>query len=1048
MVTCEEVEKVVHVVYQGGAAEKGRREALAWLQNFSTTPEAWAIWLELVGSPTNQTQFFAANMLYAKVQKEWYDQPDATKQDIHQRILQVVREYVRDDSQRLWNKSLCRLCLALARMTVQTPSILEAYMNEVWNLLRGGLEQAASNYSPSADRALFVATELLIDLPEEKEAEESPESAVISDTNPGGIGKLMNAMLGQVVEAVTQLMMKVDKASVHARALECLHAWAPLGVDVPTLARCNLLRPMLMALNTCQELTVLDMASQALIACVKKNSLEEELGQPETPETLASLDQLVEGVLATQSRLAATCDASGSNNGISGEKLPLERDPSTQEDVALSLCKLTVAVAESQIDRIIPGSTPQLLGLVDMVMSLTAHPSHSVSILTLNFWLLIQDYEMARRHESLRETCYFKLLEVLLCQSKLNEDASSGYEEDIFDEIQSFRNSGDGVKDVFYITMYVLGPQYVECMLSVLRNTQDWRDFEAAMFALSSAARVINEQAVRPDPRSANLRGIVEVVLQELSTWNLLGANGATLRSGVQMIGNFASFLARMDLALIERNLNYVIFALPFSDPVSKTAAEAFGRVCIASRLELALHPDAVKTLAAGIEKAYQSFPTDPTKQEDQSFAATKSSSFPVDARLKAVEGIARVASCMKLDACQETLVVLLNPSLDRLTKAVDGVDCNIAAQELRVLCCAVKFLDVNTKTLASPMDHPVAAILAQIMPILEKITAIPALQHDTEVVEALYSLISASFFSAKTVLAQHLESLLTAAVKQFRITWSPCCITCVGKAVEVFVPSQPGSESGFQHLFGRLTENMVECIRDGHAVNDPVIISTFFDTALTFLIFCPGAIFSSAPTSSEDNVPSESTLDAFLQIMAKCVSSDEVESLRSVAIFITSLMSRLGGDATTAAAAMGNMEAACKARDLSQYRPFFDQALSRNGRYLVGEIILALASTCPPTPLAKLAQGLADLTVRYPQLVQESVYATFMQNPPIFARLSDADKECLVTTIPYMAQGVGTKGKEAFEEFARLCRKQTKSETYQKLLNDLRIAPEVIEIA
>ncbi|GBG25548.1 Importin-13 [Hondaea fermentalgiana] len=1055
MATAEEVQNVIHVVYQNGAAENARREALAWLQNFSAKPESWATWLDLVASQAQQTQFFAANMIYTKVQKDWYDQPDAVKQDVHGRVLQLVREFVRDDSQRLSNRCLRRLCLALARMTVQTPSVLDMYMNEAWTLLSAGLDQqqqAGNSSAAGAERALFVATELLIVLPEEKEAEDPPSTASLSDTDPQGIAQRMRGVLAQVVEAVTQLMMKSDKSHIHARALEVLHAWASTGVDVPTLAQCNLLRPMLMSLVSCQELNVLEMASQALVACVKKDSPEAITGQEESPATLASFDELVEGILAARGRIAATCEANPSSSGQS--HLSIEQDPATQEEVALSLCKLVVAVAEAQIDRVVVGATPSLLALVDIVMMFTAHHSRNVAILTLEFWHLVQDYSLSQRHESLREPCYLQLLEVLLRQSQIPEDASSGYEEDIPDDVQSFRNSGDGVKELFIVIMYVLGPRYVECMLSVLRGTQDWKAFEAALFALSSASRVINEQASKQDPRSATLRSFVETMLQELASLGLFGANGATLGAGVQVIGSFASFLARMDLGTIERNLECVIFALPFSDPVSRTGAEAFQRVCIASRLELALHADAVKTLATGIENAYQKFPTDPASHGEGSFAATKSVIFPLQARMKAIEGITRIASCMKLDAGRETLAVLLNPGLQRLFKAVNASDANVVAQELSVLCCAANYVDINVKSLKSPLDHPVSAILSEILPLLENITANAALQRDTEVVDALYSLISASFLSAKAVLLQHLDTLLTSAVTQFRITWSPSCVSCLGKAVEVF-SSQPGAEAGFKNLFARLTESMVVCIQEGHVTSDPTVVSTFFNTSLTFLIFCPGAIFAAstgtATGASANGTMShegDSTLDTFLQILARCVSSDEVETLRSVAVFLTSLMSRLGGSAAAAAAAVGNANAAAKARSVAQYRPIFDNALGRNGRDLVKEIILALAATCPPTPLSRLAQGMADLAVRYPQLVQSAVYDVFVQNPSALSRLTDADKEALVTTIPFMAQGVGTRAKDAFLEFARLCRKQTSSDCFRQLMSSLRAPPEVIEIA
>jgi len=205
----DEVERAILAAYGSQRNdENARREALAWLHEFSSRSEAWSICLQLLNSSSKEVQFFASNMLYNKVQREWVGQVDKLKEDVLTGVGMAIRTYVRDESCSLWDKVLQRLCLTLARIAVQTAATLDVCMNEAWTMLLVGLGEDTATFAGTASaapgntadardpkrltatlqgRALFVSTELLLVLPEENEANASPSHSLVEGLDPQGV---------------------------------------------------------------------------------------------------------------------------------------------------------------------------------------------------------------------------------------------------------------------------------------------------------------------------------------------------------------------------------------------------------------------------------------------------------------------------------------------------------------------------------------------------------------------------------------------------------------------------------------------------------------------------------------------------------------------------------------------------------------------------------------------------------------------------------------------------------------------------------------------
>jgi hypothetical protein len=224
-------------------------------------------------------------------------------------------------------------------------------------------------------------------------------------------------------------------------------------------------------------------------------------------------------------------------------------------------------------------------------------------------------------------------------------------------------------------------------------------------------------------------------------------------------------------------------------------------------------------------------------------------------------------------------------------------------------------------------------------------------------------------------------------------------------------------NEQGFAQLFGALTDAMVGAIRENHAVENPEIVSAFFETSRNILLFSPNALFHSSQSS-----PDASTLDTILQICAYSLRSDLSEALGSLFLFLQLLCSKVN-DPT-------------RSGKFSHFKPIFDQAFLRQGLLLVKELLRGLAATLPSAYDSKLSGVLAELTREYPAPIQEWTYATMVNSPQDFASLSDQNKEAVIAMVPEL-QASTSKAKEIFVHVAKACRKDMAASEFQEFLKE-----------
>lgn len=184
--------------------------------------------------------------MYSKIQKEWSQQSEPFKEELHAHILRILEGWVQGSSEQstpvaIPQNAIQRLCLAFAAMAVLTPALVDSYIEKTKAMLtlafdqaqgrtqsignstapafnnsgvslnvsngnqvdhNGGGGQAASveeAVTSVADRAFFVAAELLRVLPEEKEQVHPPD---VSALLPDGIENSLRTSVPKVVELI------------------------------------------------------------------------------------------------------------------------------------------------------------------------------------------------------------------------------------------------------------------------------------------------------------------------------------------------------------------------------------------------------------------------------------------------------------------------------------------------------------------------------------------------------------------------------------------------------------------------------------------------------------------------------------------------------------------------------------------------------------------------------------------------------------------------------------------------------------------------------
>ncbi|OQR81791.1 hypothetical protein THRCLA_11407 [Thraustotheca clavata] len=494
-----------------------QRQANEYLIAVADSNAAWNVGLSLLQhvhtSHATPIQYFAANMIYSKLRKEYNVLSTPEQQSIQSELDSIIQQ-VRQGQLSLAPLVLQRLCMAASVIYLSTDGGCAKCVN-------------ACVSSPTSEIAIVVALELLTSLCDENTDSYLPiarkDSLVLEITD---ISSTVFSFLGQLFPQIASV------ADARYAALVCLKAWIKgAGFSIAKLYSTlgHIFNSLLQAIQTIsQDATV----TREVVVCasILCNALEVNEYPPAAAKEDAVL-ALVNGILAGEAAILHY----------------LKND----ENVALALTTLIAAFGEAELEWVIEGN-PQALALAELMLKMTSQPNRQIASLLLDFWLAVQEEPVVDRHEAFRDAIFRRLVHVLLVQCSAQPDE----DEDDESSFSSFRST---VVDVLLSIYCLLKDEYLRFVAQIVQsNTNNLALVESAFFLLSTITCDLKPRLQSPQGRvsqeilralctdyvfghaafttSASLIQVASMLLGQLNGWLALKGNETLLATSVQYL--------------------------------------------------------------------------------------------------------------------------------------------------------------------------------------------------------------------------------------------------------------------------------------------------------------------------------------------------------------------------------------------------------------------------------------------------------------------------------------------------------------------------------
>ncbi|KAH9125941.1 hypothetical protein AeMF1_003521 [Aphanomyces euteiches] len=543
VVTFELFEKAIEALYGHDGPERQRLANEYLIHVWNHSKQSWEYGLQILkrrvppghADPTH-TQYFCANMLYAKIRQEWFGLTE-----VEQRVIQSELELI---LQQIRLGQLCFAPLVLKRICMA--------MGVLYLAIDGGcahcVNECVSKISSILD--IQVALELLTCLCDEPDDSYLPPSR-------------KDALVIEITDASTRVFSFLANifdtnadSSVRIAGLACLKAWikaagfslAKLFTTMPTV-----FRGILQAFQSPQ--TDSNAIKEVTLCALILSDALEVTEYPPSSEKEPALAALISTLLACETTIGFYL-ANDSN-------------------VAHALTTLVAAIGESELDWFVVGTAPEALRLIDLMLTLTSQPHRLTASLTFDFWLGIQDYPVASRHVIFQAAIFERLLHVLVRQCA---------QADLDDEDDGTTAFRQAAVDVVIAIYHLLQGNFLVHIGRMLSTAETKSVVEATMFVLTIIAPDLKLKIV-DDKRSQEL-------VQELCAKYVFGNTTFTtvpsvVRATSIFLGHLGSFVnARWtetgDDSLLVASLEYLGFALsvPLAAPVASKAINQLFAAC------------------------------------------------------------------------------------------------------------------------------------------------------------------------------------------------------------------------------------------------------------------------------------------------------------------------------------------------------------------------------------------------------------------------------------------------------------------------------------
>ncbi|CAN0184108.1 unnamed protein product, partial [Ectocarpus sp. 8 AP-2014] len=466
---------------------------------------------------------------------------------------------------------ISRLCLALAAVAVRAANGVEAYVREAFALSQSASGPAAGAGGGAHPATVALSLQMIKVLPQEVDGADLSRARrlelqdQVREHSSTVLHGLESVLAGSVAEPAAAAAAGPDQNGTGApggsgggglgeaeagggttedvvlAALDCLREWTKLGVSLGRLATD---RPLL--LDRVVRLLGGEGgpggggggAAALPTACAACEVMSELLAVKEYPRSPAQ--GVSEALLGAMGKMPALFAAAIQTK---------------DEESASTLCNTVVSFAQEEMP-LVAGQEGKGLPLVELLLSLTACDLPRIPVLTLDFWLELQDVPFSERHPSLGRPVYVRLLNVLLAKCELPAGfvSWSTYTGDNFDEdaITELREGAQGVKDVLMVIYYILRADYLSHVMERLKaRPESWQALEVTLLAVTLVSKEIRDwmdaHARSKDQERAEDAGrthaLVSALINELLVNASLSSVPLVLAAGCKLVGSFATLV-------------------------------------------------------------------------------------------------------------------------------------------------------------------------------------------------------------------------------------------------------------------------------------------------------------------------------------------------------------------------------------------------------------------------------------------------------------------------------------------------------------------------
>ena len=930
--------------------------------------EAWAVALSMLQAPSSDVQFFAANLLYTKVQREWTRVPaeDATRFSATLlAMLQRAAATAAPPQPPLFAPQVQRrICLALAAASVHNAASCDLYLREALAMAGGG-------GGPSTPVSVGVALDMLTVLPEERQNAGIPlgRKAELDAQLLRGSGHVL-ALLDHVgAPAASGLLERLPGGA--GSVVLCLRNWiASLELPLSALhgAHPVAFGVLLRCFAAPPDMSVLQQAAEAIGACV---------GVLELPRPAArdgAVAALGEAVLGAAGLHAVAMKAG-------------------EEDAAHALVSVVCGLVSAEVDTLARGADAMSVALMEMVLRCAAHPCRRIAMLTFDNFLELQDLPLAARQPALRAPYFARLLAVLLAQSSLppafttwedNEEGSAGSDDLDEDEFRAFRASSQGVGDVAECAFELLREAFVEQLMGTVVDgatgaVAPWHAVEVALFMLTVVSKPIKRYLADVSAATAPSRERIGQMLFQL--FGELASNAAwsthrlSVAAACELFGAFApwfeapgnataSLPAPGPRALVRPVMAYLAKGLELPE-ARKAAAASLGKMCARCSGSLVADVGILDGVLAAFETAV-------------------GAGLEIGSRVVVVEGVSRVNAMLPAEQATALLERLVGGMLRRISACLAQLPTAGANQpvllsqvrdDLQLLATVVRFMD-------DPVHKgPGGAHLA--LPLAEScypvcVAVAGACRGDERVVQELFVVFEKMFHSFREGMEAKLQGIAELLYAVFQVTPAPAALNCLATAAEIFGSANQAAEDTFKTLFSLFTQaSFAHLSKEGrHPAHNPDLLRAYFDAAFRFLLFCPAAVLTAAE------------LPTIMELLATTITAQEFEPVRACLLWGQQLVvrqkvgagGRLGGARGGGArGGGGGGGGGAAAQAFAEPRPYEENVVEVLRRGAGEAVVLAavngLASESPSKICGHLADLLHALVSTYPDATKPWIF-------------------------------------------------------------------------